>query len=110
MCETGRRAPHSECYFRKSGLTNRLCSPYVLMAVEVLMDGGIDLLESDRGAGRNECDEIEITPEMIEAGRDAYSGYFADLRGPDSREVSRKMVSEVYLAMMKAGAKKKRAA
>ena len=47
---------------------------------------------------------------MIEAGRDAYSGYFADLRGSDSRNVSRKMVSEVYVAMVKARVTKRRAA
>jgi hypothetical protein len=42
---------------------------------------------------------INATPEMIEAGRIAYTSYFLDLLHDEDGEVSRRMVTEVYVAM-----------
>jgi hypothetical protein len=52
-------------------------------------------IAADTGAPE---DEIEVTPEMIEAGIEAYRPYWADLA--DSLEgIPALMVREIYLAM-----------
>jgi len=44
-----------------------------------------------------ECDEIKITPEMIEAGRDAY---YAVPRYPGDAAIDEETLVAVYLAML----------
>ena len=44
----------------------------------------------------NDCDDVEITPEMIEAGAEVFTGY-------DSRfEVPGDIVGEIFIAMFSA--------
>lgn len=50
---------------------------------------------------REAASVVDITGEMIEAGREAYASYFLDLRHDEDGIVSRKMVSEVSAAMEK---------
>ena len=51
-------------------------------------------------SGDSVC-EIEITSEMIEAGVDAYGGYFIRLAEGDD-EIAREMVCAVFCAMIAA--------
>lgn len=58
-------------------------------------------IERDRPAPEA---EIEVTEEMIEAGVDAYHGYYADLQPSSLVEegqanIERKMIKEVFIAM-----------
>jgi hypothetical protein len=46
-------------------------------------------------------EEIEVTPEMVEAGKSAYSEYFLDLDSDDC-SVPEKMVKAVFSAMLRA--------
>lgn len=46
-------------------------------------------------------DEIEITPEMMEAGMAAYVGYWIGCRDADD-DREREMVQEVFRAMLRA--------
>ena len=53
------------------------------------------------GDGTLPFEVIEVTPEMVEAGQEAYAVHFIDLRHDETGDVSRKMVTEVYVTMVK---------
>ncbi len=48
---------------------------------------------SDPKSTAFDCDDVEITPEMIEAGAEAFAGYDSRFEGPGD------IVGEIFIAM-----------
>jgi hypothetical protein len=87
-----------------SGTTEESLAAAIMSLTKGPLDVGCTADRPTHETSAEDC-KIEITSEMVDAGWDAYTKRFADLRGPDMREVSRLMVIEVFSAMEKARAR-----